>query len=87
MKLMEFYNNKYEALRVASAYNTPRAAAQSIRVAPTGRLLGPVGSLITITGDPQHDVFAVNRLASAQSTDKADFCFDHRDELKHFVQR
>jgi hypothetical protein len=78
-KLIKWYKKKFQSLRIGAAYATPRANAQGVSVLRD--LQSPVPHLLTIVGDPQHDVITIRRLAKPAANDCSDFVHDHADML------
>ena len=58
---------------------TPKADAAGVEVLKDEQ--SPVPGRLTITGDPLHEVFALQRLATPAANDCIDFLNDHKDML------
>lgn len=59
-KLTSLYVRLFKALRVTSAHTTPKASASGTRL--LGDFQSPVAAMVTVTADPQHDLFALRKL-------------------------
>lgn len=74
-KIRQLYSEVWALARLQTQSCTPRGDAVGVRVEATGS----VQNLLTVTGDPLHDVLALRRCAAPQAADCIDFSFDHAD--------
>lgn len=59
-KLTQFYVKHFQTLQITSAHATPKANADGTRL--LGDFQSPVAAMVTVTADPQHDLFALRRV-------------------------
>ena len=71
-----------DILRLRVKHATPKGDAVGMEVLKDEKL--PVHGRLIITGDPLHEVFALQRLATPAANDCIDFLNDHKDMLTRF---
>ena len=59
-KLAQFYVKHFQPLPITSVHATPTANADGARL--PGDFQSTVAAMVTVTADPQHDLFALRRV-------------------------